>query len=496
MRRAGLGLFVFCALAAAVARAGGLAAVCKDITVELDSSGFYLLNPSEVDGGSTYDDYAEVSPDTLDCSQAGQTVQVTLTVFNQDSTSDSCIAMVTVQDNTPPDVYCQNISAYLDESGTAVIVPGAAVFDWYDNCGIDHFYLDDDTFSCFDIGLNYVLLYAVDTSGNQNSCQVEVTVQDDLAPVVFCQAIDVYLDEFGTATITPEEVDAGSYDNCSIDTLYLDKDSFTCADLGVTVVTLYAGDPSGNVGSCPVNVTVHDNLAPVVVCQDITVYLDETGAASITPGDVDAGSYDNCFIDGRSLNIDTFTCANLGVNTVELSAADLSGNQNFCQAQVTVVDTLAPVIHQCPPAQGTWVVPGGQAAVPDFTPFADVADNCDVSPLVAQEPAAGTIVGEGTNAVQITVEDAGGNTNVCATSFVVSAIEPPSIAITGVDPLTIQFNTLTGGIYTVDYNDALIPDPQNWEILSNDVQGIDAPVSVSDPDDATNRNYRVRVIKP
>ncbi|MBK8490828.1 MAG: hypothetical protein IPL49_08015 [Saprospirales bacterium] len=51
-----------------------------------------------------------------------------------------------------------------------------------------------------------------------------------------------------------------------------------------------------------------DNVPPTVITKDITIYLNSSGTASITPGDVDDGSTDNCTIAGMSVSPNTFNC--------------------------------------------------------------------------------------------------------------------------------------------------------------------------------------------
>ena len=97
-----------------------------------------------------------------------------------------------------------------------------------------------------------------------------------------CQNITVQLDASGNASIVPADVDNGSSDNCSV-ALSLDISAFTCADLGANAVVLTGTDPSGNTATCNATVTVEDNVAPVINCQDITVQLDASGNASILP---------------------------------------------------------------------------------------------------------------------------------------------------------------------------------------------------------------------
>ncbi|MDT0556988.1 proprotein convertase P-domain-containing protein, partial [Patiriisocius hiemis] len=114
--------------------------------------------------------------------------------------------------------------------------------------------------------------------------------------------------------------------------------------VGVTDVTFEATDSDGNTVSCTFTVTVIDNEDPVAVCQDITVTLDALGMATITEVDIDNGSSDNC--PGFSLSASqlSFDCSDVGDVVVTLTVTDASGNTDTCDATVTVVDDIAPVI--------------------------------------------------------------------------------------------------------------------------------------------------------
>jgi hypothetical protein len=107
----------------------------------------------------------------------------------------------------------------------------------------------------------------------------------------------------------------------------LDITSFDCSDIGSPVtVTLTVTDVNGNDASNTAVVTVIDVLPPVVVTQDITVQLNADGTATITAEMIDDGSSDNCEIDTYELDITSFTCADVGENTVTLTVTDIHGN--------------------------------------------------------------------------------------------------------------------------------------------------------------------------
>ena len=86
-------------------------------------------------------------------------------------------------------------------------------------------------------------------------------------------------------------------------------------------------------------------IAPVAICKDILVALDENGEATISPKDVDGGSYDpkGGTID-LSIDKSNYTCADLGGNSVTLTVTDEEGTPAACTATVTVVDNTPPEI--------------------------------------------------------------------------------------------------------------------------------------------------------
>ncbi len=86
--------------------------------------------------------------------------------------------------------------------------------------------------------------------------------------------------------------------------------------------------------------------------------------------------------------------------------------------------------------------------------------------------------------------DGNGDERVAGTDF----MDPNDVFRTsGVMGGGVLIDSVAGRLYAVDYNDDLSAEPQVWTEFTNNIAGTDGPITIHDPDDATNRNYRVRV---
>jgi hypothetical protein len=276
------------------------------------------------------------------------TTAVTWTVFDLAGYKKKVIQHITVKDATAPVVVTKNATLSLNVSGTATLTVTDVDNGSADNCGIVSYALSKTSFSCADIGTQTVTLTATDASGNSSSASAEVTVVDVTVPAVVTKNAIITLNASGTATLTVGDVNNGSSDNCGIVSYNLSKTSFSCADLGPQTVTLTATDASGNTSSATAQVTVEDATAPVVVTKNAILTLNASGTATLAVADVNDGSSDNCGIVSYNLSKTSFSCADIGIQTVTLTATDASGNSNSLQAQVTVVNNGVPLVQSVP----------------------------------------------------------------------------------------------------------------------------------------------------
>ncbi|NNF01983.1 MAG: HYR domain-containing protein, partial [Bacteroidia bacterium] len=398
-------------------------AVCQDNSAELDSLGMLILDATILDGGSS--DACGVASITVDhgpfmCAYVG-TNTLNVIVTDSNGNVDSCSAVLTVLDVTAPAAVCQDITAYLDSQGT-VKIDGADVDGGSsDACGIGSLFVGPNEFDCSDVGPNTVTLVVTDVNGNSRNCTATVTVEDTLAPVALCQDIPVKLDASGNATITPAMVDNGSNDPCGPLTYALDVNSFTCANVGPNPVTLTVTDANGNSSSCSATVSISDNTPPIALCKDITIELDSNGLATITGIDIDGGSNDACGVDTLVPGKTTFTCADLGANSVLLTVTDVNGNSSACSANITVEDNIFPTIT-CGSAT-IYLNEFGFVQLVDSTLVTDVDDNCSTT-LSLSQPFV-TCADTGSNSIVVTATDPSGNATSCfATVTVIDTVSP------------------------------------------------------------------------
>jgi hypothetical protein len=123
------------------------------------------------------------------------------------------------------------------------------------------------------LGIHMVQYQVTDACGNQTLLDVAVTIADEWQPVAVCDDFTtVSLDNDGYAWITPQTVDAGSYDNCCLAGMSIRREddsgtSFSdavwveCTD-DTVLVTMQVKDCEGHVNECTVHILVKDQIGP------------------------------------------------------------------------------------------------------------------------------------------------------------------------------------------------------------------------------------------
>ncbi|MCP4089320.1 MAG: hypothetical protein GY746_05965, partial [Gammaproteobacteria bacterium] len=403
-------------------------ALCQDITVNLDADGEAWVAATDVDAGSTDNCgigslFVDEGLDSIQvtCSDIGPNLQA-MGVYDESGNYDSgCLITITVQDTIPPTMTCLDATVYLDASGQLTLNESeyATITDNCNTAFVEGYLL---FYSCFNLGANQTNIPGYD-GYNFASCNGTITVLDTIPPTAVCQNTTVYHDATGVATLDPSDLDGGSSDNCGVDSIAISGvDTFAC-NHGGGLKTLLVFDASGNVDSCSAYVNAQDTIPPTAGCQNITIYLDASGNANISPSDVEGGSMDNCEIESMQVSNDEYLCFDVGSQPVILTVGDDQGNSDTCTAMVTVADTIPPnAICQDVTVQ---LDASGNGSIDASDVNNGSTDNCDVNDFSIDVSdyncsnifrVAGRPVG---NQVVLTATDENGNIDSCTANVTV-----------------------------------------------------------------------------
>ena len=282
--------------------------------------------------------------------------------------SDVCSFTVTVNDNQKPIISnCPDDISLNTNAGSCNAVATWTEPTGTDNCsGTLTWNKSHISGTSFPTGNTTVTYTLTDEAGNTSSvCSFVVSVTDNVDPIAACKPATIYLNESGIANLLPSDVNNGSSDNCTEDDnliLTLSKTSFSCAEIGVNVVTLTVKDAQGNLSTCNANVTVSDNAAPTITSTSGTV----SKSVNTNSGDcfytVNGAEFDPIVSDNCGGEILSYVVSgatdlsgdgslasqhlNKGVNLISWTAKDGSDNVTATPLTftITVVDNQAPII--------------------------------------------------------------------------------------------------------------------------------------------------------
>ncbi|MFN7831802.1 MAG: HYR domain-containing protein, partial [Bacteroidota bacterium] len=324
-------------------------AACRNVTATLDGSGNVTVTAAQMNNGSSDNCGGTLTflPASVSYTCANTGAQtVSLSVTDANGNPSTCTSTITVQDANPPVAMCANPTVFLVNTGMVTVSYTQINNMSGDNCGSAlNFSPLSVSYDCTQVGTNPYTLTVTDASGNAATCTATVTVQDNTAPTADCQDVTVTLDAMGTGSVTGAQINDNSTDNCGgVLTFSVSTTSFTCSNTGANTVTLTVTDVNSNTATCTAVVTVEDTTPPTVSCADITISLDGDGMVTIAGAELDNGSSDN---GPGALNFSaspaTFTCAQIGAQTVTLTGTDASGNTANCTSTVTVEDNGSPI---------------------------------------------------------------------------------------------------------------------------------------------------------
>ncbi|MEL7161112.1 MAG: HYR domain-containing protein, partial [Bacteroidota bacterium] len=374
---------------------------------------------------------------------------VTLTADDGNGNTTECNFLVTVRDQTPPELTCPERSVIpADGNCTVTLADYRDSILVSDNCGptsvengaltlvqspvVGTIFFGRDA-------VQQVTITATDPSGNTVDCFITVELADTTRPTIVCPSDTTLVVDDNCAATVPDYTDlAAVADNCeqtSVITVTQSPVAGTPVSDEATLltITLTATDENGNAVSCDFAVQLIDTLPPAVVCPaDDLISVDGDCEVLLPDYRPNAGPNDNCSTDinleqrpapGTPLSGDGTT------QTVTIIATDESGNVDSCQLTVTLEDSTEPMIS-CPADQELTADEDCEVVIPDYTGEAIVSSACDQSTLtVTQTPTIGTTISghNATETITLTATDGSGNSVSCSFTVILIDRSPPVI---------------------------------------------------------------------
>ncbi|SFT63392.1 gliding motility-associated C-terminal domain-containing protein [Lishizhenia tianjinensis] len=358
------------------------------------------------------------------------TTLVTYYVEDAAGNVDSCSFNVIVEDTQAPQISAcpGNITVNADSTicGAEVtwVLPVAL-----DNCAGVTLTSNYNSGDVFPVGTTTVTYTATDVTGLTATCSFNVTVVDVMAPVLTACPSDIHLTLGNACDVVATWTEPSVMDNCAGVTLtstYSSGDSF---GVGITTVTYTATDASGNQTTCSFNVVVTDDSAPVInACPTNITTGNDAGSCNASVTWTVPTATDNCGTPTMTSTHNPGDIFPIGTTTVTYTFTDVNGLSSTCSFTVTVEDTEAPSVLNCPSdivvasayntcsANVSWIAP-------------TAGDNCSGVSALTSSHAPGNNFPVGVTTVYYYVSDAAGNQDTCSFTVTVLDNEAPHFTI-------------------------------------------------------------------
>ncbi len=357
---------------------------------------------------------------------------ITYTATDNSGNSSTCSYTVTVISHVPPQVSgCPNSPILVDANAMCQGIATWTPPDFQGSCGIalDTVFNDYSPGNLFAVGITLVNYTAIDLFGNSSTCFFEVSVRDIAPPGITCPTDTVITPIDGCGSIVNFAVTA--LDNCDISPDVICSDTSGSMFAGTTLVTCTATDISNNTAQCTFTITVIDALPPMFTTgcpADITV-ISASGNCGANPTWQAPQATDNC---DQNLSIlpsqasGSFFDVLGSPHLVTYTTTDDFGNSATCTFLVSVADSTAPILTNCPSLPILVLLPTDRCDTTLTWNTPIINDNCGAG-LVTLDVniPSGTLFTTGDTVVVFTATDASGNATTCFFNVSVRDVVPP-----------------------------------------------------------------------
>lgn len=381
----------------------------------------------------------------------GTTQAITITATDEQGNQSQCIFDVEILDDTPPDFNgCpSNQNESLDVNCEALTKDYTSVLNIIgDNCtSINDIILTQIPASGTPVSghgtVQSIKVYVEDLAGNRDSCEFNVTYNDNTAPTLTCPPnTTAYVDNNCQYTVPDFSGDVSAVDNCtpngSITISQNPTAGFNLSGTGNHTISIFAEDQVGNIAQCDFTLTLVDTLAPSLICPGPQSQVADANCEStIADYTGSSSAIDNCSAPGNIV----FTQSPAAGTTVSgpslpvtIYAEDESGNIDSCTFTLTLNDSQVPTIN-CPADFDVYVNNGCDYSIEDYATLVTVDDNCTptASISITQSPGIGnTLSNHGTTqTITMEAEDASGNSNQCQFTITLQDTIAPTVSCPG-----------------------------------------------------------------
>ncbi|MEK7412622.1 MAG: hypothetical protein AAB263_04815, partial [Planctomycetota bacterium] len=209
---------------------------------------------------------------------------------------------------------------------------------------------------------------------------------------------------------------------------------------GMYTVQYNVTDNCGNTATCTTKLTVTDQNAPTVICDEFTtVTLNSSGVALVFAQTFDDGTYDNCTAVTLAVRrmesacgtqpvfapTVKFCCDDVGEDiTVEMRASDQAGNTNSCMV-IVHVDDKTPPLMTCPGNVSIHCTEDPDNLI--LTGQPTVVEPCGLESLIHDDIESVNLCNVGFIVRVWTATDVNGNSSTCSHTITLTDNTPPLI---------------------------------------------------------------------
>lgn len=271
--------------------------------------------------------------------------------------------------------------------------------------------------------------------------------------------VNVSLDVFGNASITPYDVLASYGPACGA--LTVSPSTFDCSDIGAPIVYTVTDPLTGN--TCFGNIHVEYKVMAMACFADINIKLGPSGVVVLTPDMLLAEPPADC-IPGAIINPPTLSCSDIGAPVFVTITDPVSGNS--CWSNVNVTFDVGAM--SCFADINVKLGPSGSLTLEPDMLLADPPGDCIPGAIISPSSVDCSDVG---STIFTTITDPVGG-NSCWSNITVDDPRPSSCNIVSPPTITcgasgVPFSVnVVGGYGPFQYDWKIKGNPKGWSIQS------------------------------